>query len=138
MKTVQVLRPGPAEFDFETYTLKLVTSMFPNSKSEHYFHDYYCKQVYMNGSDGERLTNAQLYGDDPLLDDFEDLTLCVPELVPSETTTGIRSSTREPNEAFTVQHDRALTTQPPSRLVYSSAGPRLHHARCRRHTTPWP
>jgi hypothetical protein len=73
-KTVQVLRPGPAEFDFETCTLKLVTSMFLNSKSEHYFHDYYCKQVYMNGSDGERLTDAELYDSDSLPGNSEDLT----------------------------------------------------------------
>jgi hypothetical protein len=40
--------------------------MFPNAQAEHFFHDYVCKSMNINGPDGKRLTNHQLYGDLPL------------------------------------------------------------------------
>jgi hypothetical protein len=71
--TPQHLAPsGPARSNFDSYSLKVVTSLFPDAYDKHFFHDYFCRQVEIRGPDGKRLTNEQLYGRDKLLQLHED------------------------------------------------------------------
>jgi hypothetical protein len=64
---------APAKFRFNSYSLRVVTSLFPNAYEKHLFHDYFYRQVEIRGPDGKRLTNEQLYGRDKLLQLHEDV-----------------------------------------------------------------
>jgi hypothetical protein len=34
-----------SKFRFNSYSLKVVTSLIPNAYERHFFHDYFCRQV---------------------------------------------------------------------------------------------
>ncbi|KAK5678064.1 hypothetical protein LTS10_009233 [Elasticomyces elasticus] len=71
-ETVGQLRSW-SSFNFDSYTLRILTAIFPSARTNALFHDYYFKRVLINNSDGSRKTNHQIYkGDDKieLLDRF--------------------------------------------------------------------
>lgn len=39
------LKLVPATFRFESYSIKIVTSLFPDAYDKHFFHDYFCRQM---------------------------------------------------------------------------------------------
>ncbi|KAK4901358.1 hypothetical protein LTR27_001916 [Elasticomyces elasticus] len=53
-----------SSFNFESYTLRILTAIFPNAKASALFHDYYFKRVLINHPNGNRKTNRELYGGD--------------------------------------------------------------------------
>ncbi|KAK5682497.1 hypothetical protein LTS10_005625 [Elasticomyces elasticus] len=60
-----------SSFNFDSYTLRILTAILPSAKASALIHDHYFKRALINNPNGSRKTNDQLYGGDDKMELIE-------------------------------------------------------------------
>lgn len=65
--------PPYSSLNFESYSIKFATSMFPGSKENDFFHDMFCKRTPILNAEGKRKENDEIYESVGLLHKHQEL-----------------------------------------------------------------